>query len=119
LLNAFSFADVSAPGSAGPETKIYALATNPTGILVRNFFAWNATFQGELRTLQTPQVGYTPLSPVGLTGNVGLGQHPGIPQVVGLSFYVTCWVYDITAPPQINPVGVNIVDMTNVIRIQL
>lgn len=115
-VNSLNFADVSAPAAAGPETQMYDLATNPTGIMVRNFGVF-AGFQGEWRSHQTPQRGYTPLTPVG--SNIGLGPHPGLPQLVGMALLLQCWVYDVSAPPSINPVGVNIVDVTNTIRIQL
>jgi hypothetical protein len=117
LLNGFTLADASAPAFAGPETKMYDKPTNPTGVMVRNFAAWNTTLQGEMRTLQTAQTGYTPILPLSAGGDLGIGQHPGLPQLAGLAFQMTCWVLDKQSPS--SPIGYNIIDMTNVIRVTL
>lgn len=117
LLNSFSLSDTSAPAFSGPETKMYDKATNPGGIMVRNYYAWNTTLSGELRSLHVPQVGYTPIAPLTPGGDVGIGQHPGVPQVAGLGFSMTAWVLDKSSP--VSPIGFNILDVTNVIRITL
>jgi hypothetical protein len=117
LLNAFILADATAPSFAGPETKMYDKTNNPNGMLVRNFSAWNTNLQGEMRHLQTTQTGYSPIISQTANGDLGIGQNPGLPQLAGMGFFMTCWILDKSSPT--NPIGYNIIDMTNTIRLSL
>jgi len=116
LLNCFALSDL-AGGFVGPEIRAYNKTSNPTGSFSRNLVQWNANLIGELRSLSRGQYGYTPIVPVGATGSVGIVEYPqGVPQLQGTSFYITAWIMDISSPT--NP-PVNILDMTNVVKISL
>ncbi|MBI3819760.1 MAG: hypothetical protein HY286_13775 [Planctomycetes bacterium] len=117
--NAFNYASIAnGPAFAGPELAMYDKKTNPTGNICKNPIYWNTTYTGELKTLIDPQHGFTPVVGAASPPFVGIDYPLNLPvSVAGLSFYVTCWQLDIASP--INVFGVNILDMSTVLKITL
>lgn len=115
-VNSFTFASISAgPAWAGPETKMYDSALNPTSFIGRNLVNLGTKI-AENKHWGVPQTGWTAAMGPNPPG-MGFAKNPGGAGVAGVGFYLTAWVYDTVSPS--SPLGAAVVDMTNVVKVTL
>lgn len=116
ILNSFTYANIAnGPAWAGPETTMFDSVNAPGSFIGRNLINLG-TKVAENKHWGTPQTGWTAAKGF-FPPLMGFGANPGGAGLAGVGFYVTCWVYDAASPS--NPTGVEILDMTNVIKFTL